>query len=128
MPEGTDFLYPFIEGDERDADALLADLGALGRGEGRGERARCGAPRSTAVAGPTSTPRRRRWPSAFAGGGRLFTFGNGGSSTDAASLAALFARPPWGRPLPARGLVEDTAVAHRARPTTSASTWSSPGS
>ena len=47
---------------------------------------------------------------AFAAGGRLFTFGNGGSSTDAASLAALFARPPWGRALPARGLVEDTAI------------------
>ena len=37
---------------------------------------------------------------AFAAAGRLFTFGNGGSSTDAASLAALFARPPWGRALP----------------------------
>ena len=47
---------------------------------------------------------------AFTGGGRLFTFGNGGSSTDAASLATLFARPPWGRALPARGLVEDTAI------------------
>ena len=47
---------------------------------------------------------------AFAAGGRLFTFGNGGSSTDAASLATLFARPPWGRALPARGLVEDTAI------------------
>ena len=43
-------------------------------------------------------------------GGRLFTFGNGGSSTDAASLAALFAAPPWGRALPARSLVEDTAI------------------
>ena len=47
---------------------------------------------------------------AFDGGGRLFTFGNGGSSTDAASLAALFARPPTGRALPARCLVDDTAV------------------
>ena len=26
MAEGTDFLYPFIEGDERDAGALLVDL------------------------------------------------------------------------------------------------------
>ena len=46
----------------------------------------------------------------FDRGGRLFTFGNGGSSTDAASVAALFASPPWGRALPARCLVEDTAV------------------
>ena len=47
---------------------------------------------------------------AFDRGGRLFTFGNGGSSTDAASLAALFARPPSGSALPARCLVDDTAV------------------
>ena len=46
----------------------------------------------------------------FAAGGRLFTFGNGGSSTDAASLAALFARPPTGTPLAARCLADDSAV------------------
>ena len=108
MPEGTDFLYPFIEGDERDADALLADLGRSAAAKAE-ESARApirdadpvpGRPRraATAIAG------------AFAAGGRLFTFGNGGSSTDAASLATLFARPPWGRALPARGLVEDTAI------------------
>ena len=47
---------------------------------------------------------------AFAAGGRLFSFGNGGSATDAASLAALFARPPSGRALPARCLADDPAV------------------
>ena len=69
-----------------------------------------------------SVRRRRRgcvssWPqladimaARFVGGARLFTFGNGGSSTDAASLAELFARPPWGCPLPARSLVDDSAV------------------
>ena len=46
----------------------------------------------------------------FANGGRLFTFGNGGSSTDASLLAALFADPPRGRALPARCLDDDTAV------------------
>ena len=46
----------------------------------------------------------------FTRGGRLFVFGNGGSSTDAASLAALFIQPPWGQPLPARNLVDDSAV------------------
>jgi D-sedoheptulose 7-phosphate isomerase len=46
----------------------------------------------------------------FDRGGQLFTFGNGGSSTDAAGLAALFAAPPFGAPLPARCLAEDTAV------------------
>ena len=34
MSEGTDFLYPFIEGDERDADALLRDLAASAEGKG----------------------------------------------------------------------------------------------
>jgi len=108
VPEGTDFLYPFIEGDERDADALLADLGRSAAAKAQ-ESARLRSATltrsradldaaATAIAG------------AFAGGGRLFTFGNGGSSTDAASLATLFARPPWGRALPARGLVEDTAI------------------
>nr|WP_225332359.1 SIS domain-containing protein [Mycobacterium avium] len=46
----------------------------------------------------------------FAAGGRLFTFGNGGSSTDAATLAALFTRPPSGQPLPAWSLTADQAV------------------
>jgi D-sedoheptulose 7-phosphate isomerase len=46
----------------------------------------------------------------FSRAGRLFVFGNGGSSTDAASLAALFLQPPWGQPLPARALVDDSAV------------------
>ena len=45
----------------------------------------------------------------FGRGGRLFTFGNGGSSTDAASIAMLFSSPPWGL-LPARALVGDSAV------------------
>jgi D-sedoheptulose 7-phosphate isomerase len=40
----------------------------------------------------------------------LFAFGNGGSATDAASVAALFATPPHGRPLPARNLAEDPAI------------------
>jgi D-sedoheptulose 7-phosphate isomerase len=108
VPEGTDFLYPFIEGDERDADALLADLG---------RSAVAKAQESARLRSATLTQARADldaaavvMATAFAGGGRLFAFGNGGSSTDAASLATLFARPPWGRPLPARGLVEDTAI------------------
>jgi len=47
---------------------------------------------------------------AFRAGGRLFCFGNGGSATDAAGLAALFCSPATGRPLPARSLAADTAV------------------
>ena len=106
--EGTAFLYPFIEGDERDAGSLLVDLGrsAVAKAETSAElRAVTLARTSDAVAAAADA-----MVEAFGGGGRLFTFGNGGSSTDAASLAALFARPPAGRALPARCLVDDTAV------------------
>ncbi len=47
----------------------------------------------------------------FARGGRLLTFGNGGSATDAQQLASLFLYPGPGLPaLPAIGLASDTAV------------------
>ncbi|QBI53546.1 D-sedoheptulose-7-phosphate isomerase [Streptomonospora litoralis] len=46
----------------------------------------------------------------FAAGGRLFTFGNGGSSTDAAGLATAFLRPVRGPSLPALCLTGDSAV------------------
>lgn len=46
----------------------------------------------------------------FAEGGRLYTFGNGGSSTDALAVASLFAAPgPGHRPLPATSLPADVA-------------------
>jgi D-sedoheptulose 7-phosphate isomerase len=43
-------------------------------------------------------------------GGRVYTFGNGGSSTDAAAVAGLFLAPPWGRPVAARSLTAEMAV------------------
>lgn len=47
----------------------------------------------------------------FAKGGRLLTFGNGGSATDAQDLAGLFLSPADdSRPLPAFGLTNDIAV------------------
>ncbi|NJP29646.1 SIS domain-containing protein [Microbispora sp. SCL1-1] len=51
----------------------------------------------------------------FAAGGRLFAFGNGGSSTDAQDVATLFMNPGRmnggdGRPLPAFALTADIAV------------------
>ena len=104
----SDFLYPFLGSDEVDAPALLADLA---------DSARAKAADSAALRLATLEREGTRLDSVagqlaerFAAGGRLFTFGNGGSSTDAASVAALFATPPWGRALPARCLVDDTAV------------------
>lgn len=46
----------------------------------------------------------------FAAGGRLFTFGNGGSSTDAQEVATAFLHPHRGVPLPALSLTSDVAV------------------
>jgi D-sedoheptulose 7-phosphate isomerase len=53
-----------------------------------------------------------RMADAFRSGGRLFAFGNGGSSTDAQDVAALFLNPgdPSKRPLPALALTTDVAV------------------
>ncbi|WP_214412123.1 D-sedoheptulose-7-phosphate isomerase [Sphaerisporangium fuscum] len=46
----------------------------------------------------------------FAAGGRLFTFGNGGSSTDAQEVATAFLAPRHGTPLPALSLTTDVAL------------------
>jgi D-sedoheptulose 7-phosphate isomerase len=108
MSDATDFLYPFIEGDERDAGPLLTDLSQSARGKvsDSADLRRKTLEHSEATIGNAASAMHDR----FERGGRLFVFGNGGSSTDAASLAALFIQPPWGRPLPARNLVDDSAV------------------
>jgi len=107
-PEATDFLYPFIEGDETDASSLLVDLARSARekwGESTALRAATLEREHSQVEEVAAAMARR-----FLAGGRLFTFGNGGSSTDADGVAQLYTQPPWGTPLPARSLVEDHAV------------------
>jgi D-sedoheptulose 7-phosphate isomerase len=108
VTERTDFLYPFIEGDERAAGSLLEDLGASAVSKG----AVSAALRATTLERDRDQLERAATGMAarLVAGGRLFTFGNGGSSTDASALAALFSRPPSGRPLAARCLSDDTAV------------------
>jgi D-sedoheptulose 7-phosphate isomerase len=108
VAEGTDFLYPFIEGDERDAGSLLADLASSVEAKiatGTTLRDATFARIASDLATTAHAMAHR-----FRQGGRLFTLGNGGSATDAMSLAALFARPPTGRPLAARCLADDPAV------------------
>jgi D-sedoheptulose 7-phosphate isomerase len=106
--ETTDFLYPFIEGDERDERALLDDLARSADAKAsasaalRAETLRREAP-TIAAAGAAIAQRCMR-------GGRVLTFGNGGSATDAVGIAALFADPPEGPPVPARSLVGEPAV------------------
>jgi D-sedoheptulose 7-phosphate isomerase len=106
--EPTNFLYPFIDAQENDPKSLLADLTASAQ----------------AKAAESLTLRRRtleenaellhlaaaEMACRFAAGGRLFTFGNGGSCTDSTTLARLFARPPIGTPLPAWSLTADQAI------------------
>jgi D-sedoheptulose 7-phosphate isomerase len=104
----TDFLYPFIEGGERDVDGLLAAL--VTSAQAKREESRSLGVLTLERDGDELDRAAAAMAARFDAGGRLFTFGNGGSSTDAAGLAALFSRPPWGIPLPARCLVEDTAV------------------
>ncbi|MFC5994637.1 SIS domain-containing protein [Pseudonocardia hispaniensis] len=106
--EETGFLYPFLEAAERDHESLLTDLAASARAKAaesaalqHGTLAAC-----AELIDTTAAEMARR----FARGGRMFAFGNGGSSTDAATLAGLFAHPPVGRPLPAWSLTADQAV------------------
>ena len=104
----SSFLYPFLDAEETDGAALTADLVA----SAESKAVESTELRRTAVAGlaPELDRAAAAMAAAFRAGGRLFTFGNGGSATDAAGLAALFASPSAGRPLPARSLGADTAV------------------
>lgn len=104
----TDFLYPFIEAEEHDAPALLADLARSAEAkaiESRDLRARTLRDSAPQIAEVAAAMAER-----FSAGGQLFAFGNGGSATDAAGMAALFLRPPGDWALPARSLAANEAV------------------
>jgi len=104
----TNFLYPFLDAEERDQDALLRDLTASAAAKAAESAAlrasTLDADRELIATAAAEMARR------FAAGGRMFAFGNGGSSTDVATLVALFARPPVGEPLPAWSLAADQAI------------------
>ena len=107
----SEFLYPFLEGEAAVADTVLGDLAASARAK---------AADSDELKSDTLD---REWTQLesvaaamadrFGQGGRLFTFGNGGSSTDAASIAALFSAPPWGSPLSGARTRRRLGGAHR---------------
>jgi D-sedoheptulose 7-phosphate isomerase len=117
--ESAGFLYPFIEAEERDAGPLLAELAASARAKAAQSAALQQA--TLAACAGQVTACASAMAERFAAGGRLCAFGNGGSSTDCATFAALFANPPardladggspaaW-RPLPALNLAADQAV------------------
>lgn len=106
--EPTNFLYPFIDAEEDDSASLLADLAASARAKASESLA---LRRSTLAANADLLNRAAaEMARRFGAGGRLFTFGNGGSCTDSTTLAGLFARPPTGKPLPAWSLTADQAI------------------
>lgn len=102
-------LYPFLTAPEQDLPATLADALRSTRAkaaEAAAVRAACLRAEGERLGAAAS-----RLAGAFAAGGRLFAFGNGGSATDAASLVAAFLAPPAGqRALPAVNLAADVAV------------------
>jgi len=104
----TGFLYPFLDASENSPEKLLSDLAASARGKIAESVAlqRQTAEDYVEQLRTTALAMRDR----FRAGGRLYTFGNGGSSTDATTVASLFARPPRGRSLPAWCLSDDQAI------------------
>ncbi|MEV4565072.1 SIS domain-containing protein [Nonomuraea sp. NPDC049419] len=91
-PGGIEALYPFLASAPADGEAVVADLCASTRRKA-GEIV---ALRRSLVAlhGERLVACARATAAAIEAGGRLFTFGNGGSSTDAQAVAQLFAAPP----------------------------------
>ncbi|MFC5995062.1 SIS domain-containing protein [Pseudonocardia hispaniensis] len=105
----TESLYPFLYAGSADRAELLADVARSTR-EKVAEIERLRAEVLAAAAGSlaacaTAVAER------FARGGRLYVFGNGGSSTDALAVASLYVDPgPGRRPLPAVALPGDVAT------------------
>ncbi|MDL4774314.1 D-sedoheptulose-7-phosphate isomerase [Actinomadura xylanilytica] len=119
----TEQLYPFLRQDGAGTDTGTdeADAGALLEEVRRSTREKAHeiiALRRAVLDrdGDRLTGCAARLARAFASGGRLFVFGNGGSSTDAQDVAALFLNPGElepgepARPLPALALTTDAAV------------------
>jgi D-sedoheptulose 7-phosphate isomerase len=106
--EPTGFLYPFIESEERDSAGLLAALAASAADKINESRWL----RTTSIqrGADVLADAGAAMASRFRNGGRLYTFGNGGSATDAEGTAQLFRQPPRGQALPALSLVDDRAV------------------
>jgi D-sedoheptulose 7-phosphate isomerase len=99
--EPTSFLYPFLDSQEDDLEAVLADVRTSTLQKGRDVvdlRARI----DTAAIGRCAAAVRAR----LARGGRLIAFGNGGSSTDAQDAAADCLALGW----PAISLTNDVAT------------------
>jgi D-sedoheptulose 7-phosphate isomerase len=108
-PDGVEALYPFLYDGRTDLDAVLADVAASTRAkfaEVADLRRRVGQDQADALATSATSI-----ADAFAAGGKLLAFGNGGSSSDAQQVAQVHLDPPGERrALPALCLTNDVAV------------------
>jgi D-sedoheptulose 7-phosphate isomerase len=105
---GVESLYPFLYESEASLGSVLEEV------------ARSTAEKAAEIVALRTTVAERyeglllecasRMASSFTGGGRLLSFGNGGSSTDAQDVTQAFLNPPSGRSLPALSLSNDVAV------------------
>lgn len=89
-PDPTAFLYPFLDEDEHDLDAVLADVRASTVRKGADVVALRRRVDLEALERCAAAVRRR-----LTAGGRLLTFGNGGSSTDAQDAASDALAAGW---------------------------------
>jgi D-sedoheptulose 7-phosphate isomerase len=106
---GVESLYPFLYSGGSDLDDVLAQVrqSTVDKAAEIVELRRLTVHRDTARLADCARAMARN----FAGGGRLFAFGNGGSSTDAQAVATTFLHPrPGRRALPALSLTDDVAV------------------
>jgi D-sedoheptulose 7-phosphate isomerase len=105
---GIQSLYPFLYAGESNLDAVLDEVrkSTVEKAIEIVELRR----RVAQELGPRLAECAAAMAERFRAGGRLFAFGNGGSSTDAADIAQLFLRPPSGRALPAFSLAAGVAV------------------
>lgn len=109
MSSGMEALYPFLYEETTGFDAVLEAV----RRSTAEKAAEIVAVRRTVAErfGEQLEACAREMAARFSAGGRLFTFGNGGSSTDAAAVAGMFLAGGAGaRPLPALTLTADVAV------------------
>jgi D-sedoheptulose 7-phosphate isomerase len=97
----TAFLYPFLEREERDLDSVLADVAASTERKARDVTDLRRAIDTSAVKRCAGAIRAR-----LERGGRLISFGNGGSSTDAQDVVADCLGLGW----PAVALTNDAAT------------------
>lgn len=110
MSGGLESLYPFLYPSAGDgAERVLAEVARSTRdkvGEIDQLRQRVAREQADALAACA-----RAMAASFRAGGRLYAFGNGGSSTDAQAVAASFMRPDDSGPgLPALALTADVAA------------------